>query len=77
MKCSIGRDDSLTSGGKEDIRDTGTQKHLRQSDCELRLLVIRIRCTVATFPPKEDRQYLLERRVIKGYCIQPCKLTCG
>lgn len=49
------RDDSLISAeGGYFI----TEKHLRESDGEFRLQVIRIQCTVATFPPKLEGTYL-------------------
>lgn len=35
-----------------------TEKRPREGDCELRLQVMRIECTVATLPPKRERTYL-------------------
>lgn len=50
MKYSIDWDDPLTKAGKEGYFIT--EKHLGESDCEFGLQVMRIQCTVATFPPK-------------------------
>lgn len=53
--CPIDWAGSLTKAGKESIL---SQRNAYKSDCELRLQVMRIECTVATFPPKTEGTYL-------------------